>query len=147
MKTVRRLCGCALLLGAAPLSAAHGQGAEPDVRAVVRAFDQALAAQDSLAAMALLHPDATVYEAGNAETREQYRSGHLRGDIAFLREVRSETVRDRVTVSGELALYTSEYTMKGTARGREINRTGVETMVLARTNDGWKILHIHWSSR
>ena len=32
-------------------------------------------------------------------------------------------------------------------RERRIDAVGVETMVLAPTPDGWKIRHIHWSSR
>lgn len=137
------------ILLAAMAAPASGQvvAAESEVRVAVEAFDHALAAGDSAAVLALLHADATVYEGGVAETREQYRAGHLRGDIAFLREVTSETLRDRVDVRGDMALYTSEYAMKGTSRGREVNSTGVETMVLVRTAEGWRILHIHWSSR
>ena len=87
---------CLLVVAAPGPVVAQVGGAESEVRAAVEAFDRALAGGDSAAVLALLHADASVHEGGVAETREQYRAGHLRGDIAFLREVTSETVRDRV---------------------------------------------------
>lgn len=123
------------------------QGAEEQaVRAVVDGFSRALAAGDSARALSYLHPEVVVYEGGHAETLQQYRSGHLRADVAFLQSVTQETTRSRVAVGTDLALYLSEYTSKGTFRGREIDSHGTETMVLARTPEGWKIRHIHWSS-
>ncbi len=106
----------------------------------------ALAAGDSLRALTFLHPEVVVYEGGHAESLQQYRSGHLRADIAFLQAVKQETTGDRVVLSGDMALYLSESTSKGTYRGREIDSRGAETMVLVRTPAGWKIRHIHWSS-
>lgn len=35
----------------------------------------------------------------------------------------------------------------GTFRDKIINARGVETMLLRRTEHGWRIAHIHWSSR
>jgi uncharacterized protein (TIGR02246 family) len=147
MKANPSIALCMLLAAMSAPASAQVAGAESEVRAAVEAFDRALATGDSAAVLALLHADASVHEGGVAETREQYRAGHLRGDIAFLRDVTSETVRERVDVRGDMALYTSEYAMKATSRGREVNSTGVETMVLVRTAEGWRILHIHWSSR
>lgn len=132
---------------AASAQAATDSARVAEVRAVADGFDAALAAGDSLRALAYLHPDATVYEGGHAETREEYRRGHLGGDIGFLENVATRVLRDDVVVQGEMALYTSEYAMKGTYRDREIDRHGTETMVLVRTSDGWRIRHIHWSSR
>lgn len=118
-----------------------------EVRAVVESYGRALASGDSLAALALLHDDVVIYEGGHAETGEQYRSGHLRSDIAFAGAVPRTTITDQVLLTGDAALYTSEYTMKGRFRNRDIDSHGTETMVLLRGPDGWKIRHIHWSSR
>ncbi|MGH7445926.1 MAG: YybH family protein [Longimicrobiales bacterium] len=120
---------------------------ETEVRAVVEGYDRALASGDSLTALSLLHPDVVIYEGGHAETREEYRSGHLRSDIAFASAVKLTTTVDHILVSGDAALYTSEYTASGRFRNRDIDSHGTETMVLLRTPDGWKIRHIHWSSR
>lgn len=120
---------------------------EAAVREVVEGFQAALAAGDSTAALAYLHPELRVFEAGHAETLEEYRSGHLTADIAFLRNVATETLRDAVVPGREMALYLREYAVKGTFRSREIDGRGTETLVLVPTEDGWKIRHIHWSSR
>lgn len=122
-------------------------GDEAAVRAVVESFHAALAAGDSAAALASLHPDLVVFEAGHAETRAEYRSGHLASDMAFSQAVAFSTIRDAVVLGSDLSLYLREYSMKGTFHGRAIDGHGSETIVLARTPAGWNIRHIHWSSR
>ena len=118
-----------------------------EVRSVVESYARALASGDSLAALALLHEEVVIYEGGHAETREEYRSGHLRSDIAFASAVKRTVTADDVLLLGGAALYTSEYTAAGRFRDRDIDSHGTETMLLVRTADGWKIRHIHWSSR
>ena len=135
-----------LAAGAAQAQDVAGDAARADARAVAESFGRALAAGDSLAALALLHDDVTIYESGHAETRAQYRSGHLRSDIAFASAVPRTTTAADVFLSGDVALYTSEYTAKGRFRDRDIDSHGTESMLLVRTPDGWKIRHIHWSA-
>jgi ketosteroid isomerase-like protein len=142
----------ALLIAALP-AAAHAQGRQPPqqpgaaaARAVVQSFTDALQRGDSVRVLRLLHPDLVVYESGVAEDRAHYRSHHLAADIAFLAQVRSRTLREQLTVSGAMALYTREYRSEGTWRGKRIDSTGTETLVLVRTATGWRIRHIHWSS-
>jgi ketosteroid isomerase-like protein len=118
-----------------------------DVVAVIAAYHAALAAGDSTAALALLGPDAIIVESGGIETRDEYRSHHLPGDIAFARGVKSERGPMRVIVQGDIAWATSTSTTQGEYRGRQINSLGAELMVLSRTPNGWKIRAIHWSSR
>lgn len=143
----------ALLLLAASLTAvpsyaqqpAPAQGPEAEVRSVARAFKEALAAGDSTAALGYLHDDVLILEGGRAETKQQYRSGHLAADMRFASSVKSETVRDGVTMHGDVALYTQSYRVTGTsARGAPIDRTSSEAMVLVRTPSGWRIRNIHW---
>ena len=114
------------------------------VRAVARAFGEALARGDSTAALALLHDDVRILEGSRTETKAQYRSGHLRADIAFASAVKSETLRDAVTVTGDVALYTRRSRTTGRYRERDIDRTSEEAMLLVRMPDGWRIRHIHW---
>ena len=138
----------ALAAFATPLAAqtAHA-GGEGEVRAVVEGFHSALESGDSTAALGYLHPDVVIYEGGHAETLSQYRSGHLRGDIAFASATSREIVEAAVTVWGDQALYTGTSRTAGQYRGREIDSRGTETMVLVGTPEGWRIRHIHWSSR
>lgn len=117
------------------------------VRAVVEGFGRALAAGDSARVLSLLHPEVVIFEGGHAETLAEYRSGHLASDIEFARSVERETLRDQIVAEPETALYLSESTSQGTFRGRPIHSHGTESMVLLRTPEGWRIRHIHWSSR
>lgn len=118
-----------------------------DVAAAVHAYDRALGAGDSTAALALLAPDAVILESGGIETREEYRSHHLPGDIAFARAVPSQGGAVGVRVRGDVAWAWSTSTTQGEFRGRQINSSGAELMVLTRTATGWRISAIHWSSR
>jgi ketosteroid isomerase-like protein len=114
------------------------------VLTVVRGFKNALAAGDSTQAISFLHQDLIVFESRRAENLAEYRSGHLAADIAFLKTVKQTTTRESLRISGDLAVYVSLYTSAGTSRGRAVNSNGTETMVLARTPAGCRILHIHW---
>lgn len=135
-----------LLLASAPL-AAQEAGDSAAVLRTVHAFHQALAAGDSLAALEHLHADALIFESGHAETRAEYRSGHLRADIGFATATRREASAEAVSLLGNAALYTSRTRTTGRVRDRDIDAQGTETIFLVRTPDGWRIRHIHWSSR
>lgn len=117
------------------------------VAAVVERYHRALESGDSVGALALLTTDAVILESGGVETREEYRSHHLPADIAFARAVKSVRAPIRVVVRGDVAWATSTSTAQGEFRGRSVNSTGAELMVLTRAIDGWKINAIHWSSR
>jgi ketosteroid isomerase-like protein len=117
------------------------------VVSTINRFHEALAAGDTSAALELLTPDVIVLEAGGVETREEYRSHHLPGDIAFARAVQSERKLVIVSVRGDVAWVTATSTTKGTYRDRQIDSVGAELMVLLKTNGSWRISAIHWSSR
>ena len=113
---------------------------------VVERFDSLLVAGDSIAALALLAPNAVVLESGGIETREQYRAHHLPADIEFVRAVR--TIRDPVhaVVRGDVAWTVATSVTQGTFHERAINVADAALMVLTREPDGWRIRAIHWSS-
>ena len=134
--------------GATPATAApHAHGDSADVVATVERFHAALSAGDSAGAMALLAPDAIILESGGVETREEYRSHHLPGDMAYAKSMKSTRKPIRVTVRGDVAWASSTSTTTGESRGRAVNSAGAELVVLARTAAGWRISAIHWSSR
>lgn len=135
-----------LLVGALPLTAQNTAQQEAAVREVGRAFHAALTAGDSTAALALLHPDVVIFE-GGWESLEDYRKGHLRADMRASQALKQETVRDVITISGDLAVVLREYNTTGTMGERTVDSIGVETMVLVRSGSAWKIRHVHWSSR
>jgi hypothetical protein len=131
-----------------PASAAgEGRSDSAAVADVIERFHAALAAGDSNAALALLAPDVTILESGGVENLEEYRSHHLPGDIAFARAVSRARTPITVRLAGEAAWATSTGTTQGEFRGRSINSTGAELVVLSRSERGWLIRAIHWSSR
>jgi ketosteroid isomerase-like protein len=88
-----------------------------------------------------------VLESGGVESRDEYRSHHLAGDIEFAKAVPRTRAAIKVTVAGDVAWATSTSITQGEFRGRAINSSGAELMVLTRTGSGWLIRSIHWSSR
>ena len=115
---------------------------------VVDAFHAALERGDSTAVLAMLDPDVRIYESGEAETLDQYRSGHLAADIEFSQSVASRVVDGWTWLGDGEALVGRVYRAEGTFRGRAIDALTTETVFLVRTAEGvWRIRHIHWSSR
>lgn len=125
-----------------------GQTADRDaVLATVRVFHDALVRGDSVTALKQLAPDVKILESGGLETLEEYRSHHLRADMAFAQAVPSERTDSSVVVSGDVAWVVGTSRTTGMYRERAINSVSAELMVLSRSSEGWHIRAIHWSSR
>ena len=156
---VRGLVLLVLMMVAAPLPGAaqvlgtpvaRPETPQEDSAAVARtvdAYHRALAAGDSAIVTHLLAADAVILESGGLETRAEYLSHHLPGDIAFARAGARQRGPIRVVVRGDVAWATSTSTTRGEYRSRPVDSVGVELMVLVRTEEGWQISGIHWSSR
>jgi len=139
---MRRLVFLPMLLVTAPLAAQEGPAE------VVAAFHAALAAGDSAGAVALLDSAVVIFESGGAElSAAEYAGHHLPGDMAFSAGT-TRTIEDQeVGTAGEVAWVLTRSRTTGTFRDRAVDVRGVETMVLRRTPAGWRIAHVHWSSR
>lgn len=123
------------------------EAAQPAVL-VVGAFHAALLANDGDAALALLTPDVIILEEGGAErSREEYAGHHLPADMAFAGATRNDIARRTAVVGGDVVWVMTEGRTTGQFNGRAIDSLTAETMVLTRGADGWRIRHIHWSSR
>lgn len=114
---------------------------------VVDAFSKAIAAGELEAAKALLDPALVVLESGGVErSRDEYMAGHAAADAAFLKGAR-QTLRYRhASAQGGLAWVLSESHTEREVDGKAARYANTETMVLRETADGWRIVHIHWSS-
>lgn len=123
----------------------HGDSAA--VVAVVDSFHTALSTGDSVAALRLLAPDAVILESGSMESRAEYRSHHLAGDIAFSKAVKDQRGPMNVRVEGAVAWTIGTSITEGQYNGRAINSAGAESMVLTKSANAWRIRSIHWSSR
>ena len=150
---------CVAVLSATPAFAqdhAHGHhhaagsvAAEAtDAANAVDAFHAALKASDTARALTFLAGDVMIFEEGGAErSRDEYASHHLGSDAAFAAASEATVTRRSGWADGNVAWITSEGRTTGQFNGRAIDRLTTETMVLKRHADGWRIHHIHWSSR
>ncbi len=119
-----------------------------DAAMAVDAFHAALKAGDTAAALALMGPDVMIFEDGGAErSRDEYASHHLGSDAAFAAASEATVARRSGWADGDIAWITSEGRTTGQFSGRAVDRLTTETMVLKRHANGWRIHHIHWSSR
>jgi ketosteroid isomerase-like protein len=116
--------------------------------AVVESFGSALARGDLKTVESLLDPGVLVLESGGAERdRAEYMGHHAIADAEFLAKAPQQTSHRRARVSGELAWVATESELHATDDGEPMTLLSTETMVLRRTDAGWRIVHIHWSSR
>ncbi len=139
--------GGAPALAQQPRSAAPTANDSVQVVRTIEEFHRALAAGDTAVVQRLLARRATVLESGGVETRAEYLSHHLPGDIAFARAVPRERGDLSVEVRDDIAWASSTSSARGRFRDRDIDSLGAELMVLERMPAGWQISAIHWSSR
>ena len=137
------------------LATAHESNAKLDVpesakaaAAVVDRFFTALSLGDLEQAGAQLDTNVLILESGGAEhSAAEYLGGHAKGDAQFLKGSHHELQRRTARVAGELAWVASESELHVEKEGKPSTIASTETMVLRSGKDGWKIVHIHWSSR
>lgn len=123
------------------------RGAEEAVAAVDR-FSNALATGRLNNAAAELAPDVVILEGGGGEwSAKEYLDGHAHGDAAFMKGAKVRLVNRIARIDGTLAWVGSESTIDVVNDGNPVRLFSAETMVLQRQAGGWKIVHIHWSSR
>ena len=116
--------------------------------ATVDRFLEALSAGDIDRAGAELDPEVIILESGGAEySAAEYLGGHAKADAEFLKTAQQKPGRRTARVSGELAWVASESEILVQQDGRPVTIASTETMVLRSTDVGWRIVHIHWSSR
>lgn len=147
---------CLLASGAI---AAHGPKHQPQATgmdvpadaaaaaAVVDAFSLALKTKDFEAIQSALASSVIVLEEGGAERdREEYMGHHAIADALFMAKADVKVLRRTARADGDSAWVASE-TEISMREGEPNTQLGTETMILDKTADGWKIVHIHWSSR
>lgn len=132
---------------AAPAPADGAQGAN-EPTAVVEQFQKALSTGDTAAAAELLDPEVKIFESGGIErSKAEYASHHLTSDAAFLKTATLALQSRTGDAVGDLAWVGSESRITASVKNKPVDLISTETMVLKKTPQGWRIVHIHWSSR
>lgn len=133
--------------GAAASAMDVPQDALPAVE-IVDQFGKALASGDLKTVGDLLDPAVLILESGGAErSRDEYLGHHAIADAAFLKGAHQQIKRRIARISGETTWVGTESELHATKDGKATTTLSTETMVLNRTPQGWRIVHIHWSSR
>ncbi len=155
---IRSVLLAAVVASASLTSPAFGQGSGPvvDLRSpaaaeaanVIDVFHAALARADVAAALAVLADDVLIFEAGHVErSKSEYASHHAPADAAYASAVPSKLQKRTAVADADVAWVTSESRATGRYKDKAVDQLATETMMLRKTVDGWRIIHIHWSSR
>ena len=150
--TSRFLLAACLALAFVPAARAATQDV-PTVAAAtaadtVDAFSAALQAGEIARAAELLADDVLVLESGGAErSKAEYLAQHAAADAAFLKTAHVMRGERTARELGDVAWVGTESEIHASVEGQAVTVLSTETMVLARTAAGWRIVHIHWSSR
>jgi hypothetical protein len=108
----------------------------------------ALATGQLEAARQLMSPEATVVANGQVlGNRDGYIDGAAKGDVAALRTVERVLVHRNAQIGDDTGWVLSEKRVRAAGKPDGPSEAVIETMLLARTSAGWKITHIHWSTR
>ena len=115
---------------------------------VVDAFSAAIKAVKLDEAAKLLDPQVLILESGRSErSRDEYLRGHAIVDAAFMQHAQQQLRYRQAQAEGNVAWVGTESALHSMKDGKMIMLLSTETMVLKKTAQGWKIVHIHWSSR
>lgn len=115
--------------------------------AAAGAFHQALSEGDAQRVRALLDPGVLILESGGVErSLEEYASGHMNSDMAFMQAVSSQRLSRHSRTSADMAWVATETALRGTYNDRDIAVKSQETLVLQRADGQWRIVHVHWSN-
>lgn len=126
---------------------ALAQGARIPAEAV-DAFHAALRNKDTAAALSLLDRGLVVYEFGGVDpTVEAYAFRHLPFDMDLAVATQWKLETRRVGGEGNERWVLSTYRVTGKqADGTAIDQTTLETVILRRTGELFRIVHFHWST-
>src|SRR6185295_11496440 len=128
---------------------AFAQGAtNPAAAAAVDDFHKALSRNDTRGALSFLSRDLVVYEWGLIDpTLAQYAFKHLPLDMDAAAATAWSLQDRKVRGTGDVYWVLSTYRVTGYDKlGAAIDNETLETVLLQRMGDAFKIIHFHWSS-
>lgn len=136
---------------AQPASAApaHRTDNAAEVRAVLRAYIDAVQTLNPKGTERLFAKDSMIFESGGSEgTYAHYLAHHLTPELGEFKSFKFGNYKVDVRFEGPLALATETYSYRiETKTGEVADRLGVATSVLRKDKGRWTILVMHNSSR
>ncbi len=133
---------CAALV--APAAAA--QAPDAGVRAAVEQYNRAMVTKDLPALKSLLAPDIVLFEHSVRNIGlDDVWEHHLKPEVSAFENMRAEFTDVRISVTSDIALVLRQYSIQATMNGKPIDARGNETMVWARREGAWRVIHIHYS--
>ena len=116
--------------------------------AIVDRFFDSLSSGNLNQAAGLLDPGVVILESGGAEhSAAEYLENHAKADAEYLKGARQTLKRRTARIAGNIAWVATESELETLKESKSVVAAATETMVLRSTDSGWKIVHIHWSSR
>lgn len=150
MRTTATVVAAAVAVWAG--AAAAQESAAAQIKSWLAGYDAAFNAKDLSRLAAFYHPDVTIYEGGSINNGwADYRDNHLGPelqDFEGLRFSHSNVTVHLLHQDGRTAYVTSEYRLQARVKDREVDASGLETLILIKdANGGWKVRHSHTSAK
>jgi ketosteroid isomerase-like protein len=121
-------------------------GETSDAAQAVKTFHTALQQGNAAVARSSLADNVLIIEGSGVErSADEYAGHHMLSDMKFLAAVKGEVIEHHTVVQGDVAYSVSRTKMLGEYKGKVIDYTSKETLVLVKNDQGWRIVHIHWS--
>jgi mono/diheme cytochrome c family protein len=120
--------------------------AVPAAEAATTSFHTALQSGNREAVLALFAPEVTISEGGLTQSRDEYASGHLEEDIAFLKNAHVKPVSLASMPMGDTAVVGTETQITTTVNRNPSTLRSREMLTLKRQNAVWKIVEVRWQS-
>lgn len=122
-----------------------------DIKQLLTSYDEAFNAKSMDRLAAFYHPDVTIFEGGGVNRGwADYRDHHLGPEMAEFQKVlfaHTNVVVAALGADRKTAYVTSEYSLKAQIKEREIDASGLETLILLKEDGRWRIRHSHTSGR
>jgi ketosteroid isomerase-like protein len=138
------LCSLTACAGSSSQPSAEDEAA---VAAAVKEFQTAMDTGDAPTVMRYIADDALMMEGGTIENRMQYETDHLPADLDFAKGMKATRMPVKQDVRGDVAWVRTSTEFTGTFQDQPLALFGLETMVLTREPEGWRIRALHWSSQ
>lgn len=148
MRTIINLFTLLLLF-----SVVHVSYAQPEtdkVKQVLSKYKNALESLDVTGTDVLFVANSQIIESGKVEgTYQDYLAHHIGPELGDFKSFQFEDYKVEVTLAGDyaFAVETYNYNIVLKKDNTEIKRRGVASSFLKKEDNGWKIVHMHNSSR